>query len=156
VSTNQKRNNYKIMLRLLFLTAVVTLASAGVVTFTDCANKEVTSVDVSGCSGSTCSVKIGSTVTITATYVANQDSATSKLALTAQLGELKVPLPLDDSDACKITTPACPLKKGQTYTTKFSQVVDSLQAGTHPVIIGTLTGSTGVLFCASVPLTVVA
>jgi hypothetical protein len=142
------------MLQLLLLTVFITLASAGNVTFTDCANKELTSVDVSGCSGATCSVKIGSSVTITSTFVANQDSNKATMAEQATLGELKVALPLDDTDGCKVITPMCPLKKGQTYSIKLTQTVDHLQAGTHPVITGTLIGDSGVLYCGSVPLTV--
>ncbi|MFD9374194.1 hypothetical protein ACFWBH_01420 [Streptomyces sp. NPDC059999] len=45
-------------------------------------------VDVTGCSGETCSLHIDSTVTIPVDYDANQNTKTGKMDLIAQNGDL--------------------------------------------------------------------
>ena len=55
-------------------------------------NHEITELQISGCSGSVCDVQEGSTVTITATFVANQNTSTATIEITAIVDGMDISL----------------------------------------------------------------
>jgi len=134
------------MMRLLCLALVIALASAKI-TYKDCGHSEVKDVDVSSCSSSPCTVQKGKEVTITAVFVANQDTNTAKIEVDAKLGELEIQVPEIETNACKFMT--CPIKKGETKTIKYVLTVPTSAPALDVDLVVKMVGEHGVLACGS-------
>ena len=75
----------------------------------------------SGCTSadSVCKVHKGKDVTFSTNFAANQDTATVKLEMFANLGGIEIPVPGMQSNACDGHV-KCPIVKGQNYIFTYS------------------------------------
>nr|ABG76188.1 group 2 allergen Blo t 2 isoform 4 [Blomia tropicalis] len=142
------------MFKFICLALLVSYAAAGDVKFTDCAHGEVTSLDLSGCSGDHCIIHKGKSFTLKTFFIANQDSEKLEIKISAIMNNIEVPVPGVDKDGCKHTT--CPLKKGQKYELDYSLIIPTILPNLKTVTTASLVGDHGVVACGKVNTEVVA
>nr|ABG76192.1 group 2 allergen Blo t 2 isoform 8 [Blomia tropicalis] len=141
------------MFKFICLALLVSYATAGDVKFTDCAHGEVTSLDLSRCSGDHCTIHKGKSFTLKTFFIANQDSEKLEIKISATMNGIEVPVPGVDKDGCKHTT--CPLKKGQKYELDYSLIIPTVLPNVKTVTTASLVGDHGVVACGKVNTEVV-
>nr|AAQ73481.1 type 2 allergen Blo t 2.040 [Blomia tropicalis] len=114
---------------------------------------EVTSLDLSGCSGDHCIIHKGKSFTLKTFFIANQDSEKLEIKISAIMNNIEVPVPGVDKDGCKHTT--CPLKKGQKYELDYSLIIPTILPNLKTVTTASLVGDHGVVACGKVNTEVV-
>ena len=117
------------------------------------AHGEVTSLDLSGCSGDHCKIHKGKSFTLKTFFIANQDSEKLEIKISATMNNMEVPVPGVDKDGCKHTT--CPLKKGQKYELDYSLIIPTILPNVKTVTTASLVGDHGVVACGKVNTEVV-
>nr|AAQ73482.1 type 2 allergen Blo t 2.046 [Blomia tropicalis] len=141
------------MFKFICLALLVSPAAGGDVKFTACAHGEVTSLDLSGCSGDHCIIHKGKSFTLKTFFIANQDSEKLEIKISAIMNNIEVPVPGVDKDGCKHTT--CPLKKGQKYELDYSLIIPTILPNLKTVTTASLVGDHGVVACGKVNTEVV-
>ena len=111
-------------------------------------HNEVLKVEVNDCDGEVCVLHKSKPLNMKSTFVSNQDTAKLELKVTANIGGLELPVPGIDSDGCKVVK--CPLKKGETYTTSYSQMLPSITPKGRTTVTARLIGDHGPVVCSSV------
>ncbi|XP_054160242.1 mite group 2 allergen Lep d 2-like [Oppia nitens] len=139
------------MLKFVCLALAVAVVSAGL-PYKDCANKEVTNVEITGCTTSPCTLHKNQKITITIDYVGNQDTSKADWDLVAKVGELEFDLaaliPGFDKDGCH--SQKCPVKKGDKVTFKYDITIPGATPEIEAEVKAVLKGEKGDLFCGTV------
>ena len=112
------------------------------------AHGEVTSLDLSGCSGDHCIIHKRKSFTLKTFFIANQDSERLEVKISHIINGYEIPVPGVDKDGCKHTT--CPLKKGQKYELDYSLIISNFLTSLKTVTIVSLVGDHGVVACGKV------
>ncbi|XP_054160270.1 mite group 2 allergen Gly d 2.02-like [Oppia nitens] len=139
------------MLRLftLILCLGLTLAS---VPYKDCGKKEVTNVEITGCSGEPCVFVKGNKITLSVDFTANQDSDKAEFSLIASHGGVDIDMSTlikdFDKNGCHSTT--CPIKKGAKQSFKYDIVVPISVPDIEVDLKAQLKGNSDELFCGSI------
>ncbi|CAG2111596.1 unnamed protein product [Medioppia subpectinata] len=136
------------MYRLMCLAVLVAFVSAKGLPYKDCAHHEVTDFEITGCTTNPCTLHKGSNITVTVEFVANQDSATAELDLIAKIGELELPIPAPDKNACHFMK--CPLKKGETHKLVYPATIPAAAPTIEADVTAKLKGEHGDLVCGTV------
>jgi len=140
------------MLLFIQLALFVGLVVANPVTFSDCGNKEVSTVEVAECTTNPCTLHKGKETHIIVSFKANEDSATASMKVEATVaGLLTLEIPGVDANACSNGHLTCPLKVGQTYTLKYNVTVPASAPTIEADITARLTGDgSKVLACGKI------
>lgn len=105
--------------------AVEAAVSSDSIQFTDCGASEVTGVYVTGCTpkDKICSLYRKRHTSMEMVFVANQNTTTVSLDMSADVGGFDREVPFLDTNACNGHGLDCPLVKGRTYRMKYDIVL---------------------------------
>lgn len=106
-------------------------------------------MDLSDCSGDSCTIHKGKDFKLSADFVANQDTKKVEIKITANVNGLEIPVPGVESNGCNGHI-ACPLTKGSKYTFNYSLNIPKLLPNLKAVVNAQLIGDAGVLACVKV------
>ncbi|CAG2180620.1 unnamed protein product, partial [Oppiella nova] len=90
----------------------------------------------------------GQKIDVTVEFVANQDTTKAEIDLIAKVGELELPIPAPDKDACHFMK--CPIKKGDTVTLKYPVTIPAIAPTIEADVTAKLKGEHGDLVCGTV------
>ncbi|XP_029836580.3 mite group 2 allergen Tyr p 2-like [Ixodes scapularis] len=141
------------MIFLLFFGASFMVAAAEfrAIAFRSCGG-DVTHVRVQPCTHEPCSIKRGETVLIEVPFRANQDSDKLASKISAQLGDLELPLPSLKKDGCREQGIRCPLEKNEKYVFRYQLETKPFYPKLNTTAKLSLTGAKGVVFCVTFPV----
>ncbi|EEC08723.1 major epididymal secretory protein HE1, putative [Ixodes scapularis] len=124
------------------------------VAFKDCGHGNVKSVNIVSCKKAPCKVKIGTRVVFEASFVAPFDVTSAFNDIGAYIERHRFRLPEPRVDACNgYLSPRCPMRKGQTYTYRYTMPVREIYPATPATIEYKLTNEEGRLIgCTSIPV----
>ena len=105
-------------------------------------------VEISGCSGDTCTIHKGKPLHFVAEFTANQDSKKAEIKISGMVNGLEIPIPGVETNGCNHVK--CPLVKGQKYTLIYDLTVPTILPSIKTVVTAKLIGDHGVLACGSV------
>jgi hypothetical protein len=142
----QLQQGQPMMMLKFTLFCLISYAASLDIHFKDCGNGEIKSIDFSPCDAEPCYLKKGVKTNITVTFASNQDTETSTLDATIDVFGAKFHIPID-TDGCKYVE--CPIKKAQTYDAIIQGQVDQGDPDITGEVTATMTGSNGIMFCAS-------
>ncbi|XP_077555168.1 mite group 2 allergen Lep d 2-like [Haemaphysalis longicornis] len=146
------------LLLLLAVAAAVAFAGTGSlesVSFKDCGHGNVRKVKILSCKKQPCHVKIGSRVVFEATFIAPFATAAAFNEISAYIERHRFQLPEPHVDACAggHLRPACPMRKGQVYTYRYTLLVREIYPATPATIEYKLVTRDGkVIGCSHIPV----
>nr|AUF42067.1 group 2 allergen Sui p 2 [Suidasia pontifica] len=126
----------------------VAVAAAGEMKFQDCGHGEVKKLLVSDCSGDYCIIHKGKKLSMEADFVANQDSPTAVIKISAKVNGVELQVPGIETNGCHHMK--CPLVKGQSYQFKYDMVIPQILPNVKADVTASLTGAHGLLACGTV------
>ena len=131
-------------------------ASAKTVNFTDCGSKEakILSMDITPCDEYPCKEKIGTTVTGTLTFTAEEYITSARVKAYAVIDGLNIPLPIP-SDACSGYGLVCPINKTQKASFVIKQEIEQGFPQQKLGVKGEMIDPQGnMIFCFQVPIVI--
>ncbi|XP_054154518.1 mite group 2 allergen Lep d 2-like [Oppia nitens] len=136
------------MLRFVCLSLLVALVASKGIPYKDCGHHEVTDFEITGCTTNPCTLHKGQEITITIEFIANQNSQKAEIDLVAKVGDIEVPVPGVDKNACNHMP--CPVKKGDTVTLKYKATIPKNAPTIEADVTARLKGENGDLVCGIV------
>ncbi|RWS22372.1 group 2 allergen Sui m 2-like protein [Leptotrombidium deliense] len=135
------------VIKLVFVTCLLTITSAREIAFTDCGNGEMKSMDITPCESDPCILHKGSNVKVSMKFIPNKNSNTAMLTIGGRANTIAITPPPITMDLCNQLK--CPLTAGKEYTIEGTLPVNQLLPTSGVEGFAVLRGDDGQLACVT-------